>query len=982
MRKVFNGLTKDQFLQKSAKITKYLIFLFVWISFNHLKASTAPACSTAINANGTTTFCQGDSVTLTAGAGVSYIWMNGSTPVGTNSTYSAKTSGVYYVQVTNSVGCQATSSTIKVTVNALPSPPTVTNMISYCQNATASPLTATGSGLKWYTAITGGTASSTAPVPSTTKTGASNYYVSQTTNGCESSRSLIYVLVNALPVATITNTSGTTTFCQGDSIALTASSGTSYIWMNGTTQVGTAQNYNAKTSGNYKVQVTNSLGCQATSSAVSISVNPSPNAPAVTNMLTYCQNATTVPLTASGSNLLWYSTLTGGTSSSTAPTPSAAKAGATNYYVSQTSNGCESSRSLIMVIVNALPTASISTNTATTFCNGDSVTLTASSGTSFIWMNGTTQVGTNSTFNAKTSGNYMVTVTNSMGCQASSAITQVTVNSLPNAPTVSSMVTYCQNMTAVPLTAVGSGLLWYSTLTGGAGSSSAPTPSTTKAGATNYYVSQTSTGCESTRSLIMIIVNALPAAIINASGPTTFCDGDSIILTASTGTSYVWMNGSTQVGSNQTFNAKTSGSYSVQVTNSMGCQGLSAALNVTVNPLPNSPGVTNLINYCQGDVVNALTANGSNLNWYTTLTGGIASSIAPIPLTGKVGATNYYVSQTLNGCESSRSLIITIVNALPTVSISTGGMTTICSGDSVPLIASSASSYAWMDGTTEVGTSQIFNAKANGNYLVQVTNSMGCSASSPIVSITVTPSPNAPTVPTNMFTYCQNAVVPPISANGSGLKWYSTLTGGIGSTIVPTLSTLQTGATNYYVSQTVNGCESPRTLIILIVNPAPTASITLGGQTTLCNGDSVVLTASAASSYIWKNGTTEIGTNSNFNAKTSGKYTVQVTNSFGCSATSDTTVISECINTTASITPIPASFGASVRVYPNPYETDFAVSLPAGIFQVALYNAAGMEVEAGTYTNDAVLGSNLAPGIYMVRIEQNGNSEVRKVIKR
>ena len=982
MRNVFNGLTNAQFLQTLSKNTKCFIFLFVCIFFNQVKGISAPVCTTTINANGVTTFCQGDSVTLTTGSGVSYIWMNGSTPVGTNSTYSAKTSGVYYVQVTNASGCQATSSTIKVTVNALPNPPTVTNMVSYCQNAIASPLTAAGSGLKWYTTITGGTASSTAPTPSTTKTGASNYYVSQTTNGCESSRSLIYVLVNALPVATITNTSGTTTFCQGDSIALTASSGTSYIWMNGTTQVGTAQNYNAKTSGSYKVQVTNSLGCQATSSAVSISVNPSPNAPAVTNMLTYCQNATTVPLTASGSNLLWYTTLTGGTGSSAAPTPSTAKTGATNYYVSQTSNGCESSRSLIMVLVNALPTASISTNAATTFCNGDSVTLKASAGTSFIWMNGTTQVGTNATFNAKTSGSYMVKVTNSMGCQASSAITQVTVNSLPNAPTVSSMVTYCQNTTAIPLTAVGSGLLWYSTFTGGTGSSSAPTPSTTKAGATNYYVSQTSTGCESTRSLIIVIVNALPTVAINASGPTTFCDGDSIILTASTGSSYVWMNGSTQIGFNSTFNTKASGSYSVQVTNSMGCQGLSAALIVTVNPLPNSPGVTNMVNYCQGDVVPALIANGSNLNWYTTLKGGLGSSIAPIPSTGKIGAANYYVSQTLNGCESPRSLIITIVNALPIVSISTGGMTTICSGDSVPLIASSASSYIWMNGTTEVGTNQIFNAKTNGNYLVQVTNSMGCSASSPVINITVTLSPNAPTVPTNMFTYCQNAVVPPISAVGSGLKWYSTLTGGIGSTTVPTLSTLQTGATNYYVSQTVNGCESPRTIIILIVNPAPTASINVSGQTTLCNGDSIMLTANAASSYAWKNGAKQIGINSAFYAKSSGKYTVQVTNSFGCSATSDTTVISQCLISTSSITAIQSSFGSSIQVYPNPYENDFAVSLPGGNFQVILYNAAGMEVESGTYTKDAILGNNLAPGIYVVRIEQNGNTEVRKVIKR
>lgn len=155
--------------------------------------------------------------------------------------------------------------------------------------------------------------------------------------------------------------------------------------------------------------------------------------PTATTPVTYCQGATAVPLTATGTNLLWYTTATGGTGSATAPTPSTVNAGSVTYYVTQTI-GCESPR--LAIVVN----------------------VTASS----------------------------------------------------QAPTVVTPVTYCQNSTAVALTATGSNLLWYTTATGGTGSVSAPIPSTSAAGSTTYYVSQTQ-GCgESPRVAVNVIVTATP----------------------------------------------------------------------------------------------------------------------------------------------------------------------------------------------------------------------------------------------------------------------------------------------------------------------------------------------------------------------------------------------------------------------------------------------------------------------------------------
>ncbi|MGC4101217.1 alpha-amylase family glycosyl hydrolase [Ferruginibacter sp.] len=157
--------------------------------------------------------------------------------------------------------------------------PTATSPINYCQNATATPLTATGTALLWYTAATGGTGSSTAPTPSTATAGTVTYYVTQTV-GCESVR---------LPVT---------------------------------------------------VNVTATLG-----------------APTVTSPLTYCQNSTAAVLTATGSNLTWYTVASGGTGSNTAPTPSTTAGGTFNYYVSQKNNCGESPRANISVVVTPAPAA-------------------------------------------------------------------------------------------------------------------------------------------------------------------------------------------------------------------------------------------------------------------------------------------------------------------------------------------------------------------------------------------------------------------------------------------------------------------------------------------------------------------------------------------------------------------------------------------------------------------------------------------------
>jgi hypothetical protein len=94
---------------------------------------------------------------------------------------------------------------------------------------------------------------------------------------------------------------------------------------------------------------------------------------------------------------------------------------------------------------------------------------------------------------------------------------------IPSAATVTTPVTYTQNDTASPLTATtganGTGLLWYTTATGGTSSTTAPTPSTATVGSTSYWVSSTNAnGCESERTEIVVTVNAAPGTHLNFDG--------------------------------------------------------------------------------------------------------------------------------------------------------------------------------------------------------------------------------------------------------------------------------------------------------------------------------------------------------------------------------------------------------------------------------------------------------------------------------
>lgn len=129
----------------------------------------------------------------------------------------------------------------------------------------------------------------------------------------------------------------------------------------------------------YYVSQTSANGCESPRAPVTVIVYDTPPAPAVTPV-TYCQDATATPLTATGSagaTLNWYTQPTGGTALATAPTPDTAQPGQTSYYVSQTlAAGCEGTRAELIVTVNAsvIPVTAISLPSALCIATGGSIT--------------------------------------------------------------------------------------------------------------------------------------------------------------------------------------------------------------------------------------------------------------------------------------------------------------------------------------------------------------------------------------------------------------------------------------------------------------------------------------------------------------------------------------------------------------------------------------------------------------------------------
>ena len=333
----------------------------------------------------------------------------------------------YYVSQVDATGCEGPRTPISVTISAGAAQPTANPIPPYCQNTTATQLNVTGANLLWYTAPTGGTGSSTAPTPSTASNGTTAYYVTQTPTGsCESNRLEIDVTVSLPPSAPTANP--IPPYCQNTTAATLTATGTNLLWYTtatGGTGAPTAPTPSTAATGSTTWYVTQtSSGCESPRTPVTVTISQSPAGPTYTPVGPYCENTTAPQLTATGTNLLWYTTAAGGTGDPTAPTPSTTITGSTTWYVTQTVGTCESPRTAVTVTINAIPEISIDPVTGSV-CAGGTVKLEATGADTYQW-SPTTGLSDPSTSNpvALLQKDILYTVTGTTaGCSATAQLT-------------------------------------------------------------------------------------------------------------------------------------------------------------------------------------------------------------------------------------------------------------------------------------------------------------------------------------------------------------------------------------------------------------------------------------------------------------------------------------------------------------------------------------------------------------------------------
>lgn len=628
-----------------------------------------------VNLGNDTAFCASSTLMLDAGNGFTYAWSNSTT----NQTLSVSSTGTYHVTITDGNNC-SDRDTINVTVNQLPTATHSTTQAT-CGNSDGSSTVTPSGGSGTYTYLWGASAgnqtSATAsnlavgvynltindgncPInytvtiteigaPTLTLTtsnnaicagqsvdlsisGADTYLwstgstsnsisitlnsdstisVTGTTSGCSTVES-INVSVYPLPLPNLGND---TTTCSGGAITLDAGPYNSYLWSDNSSN----QTLTVNTSGNYSVTVTDNNNC-SNSDNIIVSLNPTP----IINFGTIsaiCQGESLVLNPGTFSSYLW-------NDNSTNQSMTVNASGAYSVTVTD-SNNCTAD-STVNVTVNSLPNLELGNNQSA--CDGQTVTLDAGAGFSYLWSNS----ATTQTINTTVSGQFSVTITDGNGCENSDTVS-VTINSNPNID-LGPNQQVCNGNTVTLDAGTGQSYAWNN-------SQSTQTINVTTSG--TYSVTVTLTGGCSGSGSVIITFNDIPT--LSLISDTSICTGNNLNISAtSNSTNFLWSNGS----SSNTITVTQTGTYTVTVSNS--CGNNVGSVNATINQGPVIPFGNDTTIQPNTSITLDAGNSGSTYLWSTNET---TQSI----VIDEAGTYTLTITSA-QGCVSTDTIVVTIYN--------------------------------------------------------------------------------------------------------------------------------------------------------------------------------------------------------------------------------------------------------------------------------------------------------------------------------
>ena len=441
------------------------------------------------------------------------------------------------------------------------------------------------------------------------------------------------------------------------------------------------------------------------------------------------------------------------------------------------------------------------------------------------------------------------------GCESKRTEIKVAIRALPSTP-ISHPLDTCQTTGSYSLKAQGTNVKWYNSALGGTALSSVPIVSLSVPDTVSYWVSQTLNGCEGPRDSMFARVNPTPTTPLVRD--TLFCQQTGTYTPTAVGSHLTWYH-DTLSGSIGTTTAPvidlnvpdTLTQWVSQVTN--GCESKKSALRISVKKLPSAPVLYDL-DTCQTTGSYALKATGTNLKWYQAATGGTANTITPTVTLGTPDTLMYWASQTLNGCEGPRdSAFLQIKTTPPAPQVRD---TVLCQQTGTITFHALGSQLKWYDAATagNAVSSLSFPTSIVDTTSLWVSQSLhNCEGPRRKMTLNIKPTPGPPTVRDTSL--CQKTGTLLFKASGTNLLWYASGS-TTGSTITPSVNTDLVQTTRYFVSQTISGCEGPKTLDSIEIRPIPAVpSIT---NQTFCQSSGTVNYLASGSNLKWHANTTTL----------------------------------------------------------------------------------------------------------------------------